>query len=334
MSNIKVSIIISVYNGEKFIKNAVDSVINQSLKEIEIIIINDGSTDKTLKILDSYTDNRIKIINQENIGLGASRNKGINLANGQYIMFLDADDFLTEDACKIAYEEASQKDTDITMFQIINYDYKTKTTTESQWFNLANLDSSFDNKVFSPKDTKDVLFDFSVSACQRIYKTSFIKNLKYKFPVNMYFEDMPFFYSSYLTAKRISIIRQHLYYRGKNESSITEKVDKKFLDTVPAGQEMFKRLCNLGFYEEYKFDLIAYKINGPRMALSSIDENYQEDLFKLIKEDYEEVKDSIYYQDFLDNLGPKKKKFFQDILKSKNYTEFKQINNDKTVNLR
>lgn len=326
---VKISIIICVYNGEKYIKQAVDSILAQSLKDIELVVVNDGSSDSTLDILNNYQDKRIKIINQENKGLGASRNIGIKHAAGEYLGFLDADDWLVENMCEICYNEAKGNNTDITMFQIINYNEKTKETFESDWFNLKNLDESFNNKVFSPQDTKDVLFDFSVSACQKIYKTSYLKEINAKFPEKIYFEDMPFFYHVYLNAKRVSIIRKHLYIRRKHDSSITEKIDEKYLDTVPAGQELFKRFIEGGFYEDYKYDLIAYKINGPRMALASIDKACQIPMFNLIKKDYENIKKSKYYNDFLDNLGPVKKKFFKDVLKTSSYEEFIAINENK-----
>ena len=86
------------------------------------------------------------------------------------------------------------------------------------------------------------------------------------------------------------------------------------------------KMIDNGFYEDYKFDLLAYKINGPRMALMDITEDSKEPLFNLIKEDYEKIKETEYYQDYLDNLGPKKKKFFLDVLKYDNYSEFKKEN--------
>lgn len=326
---VKISIILCVYNGEKYIEKAIESVLSQSLKDIELIVVNDGSTDNTGDILNSYQDNRIRIINQENKGLGASRNIGMEHAKGEYLGFLDADDWLVENMCETAYNEAKSKNTDITMFQIVNYDESTSRKYESHWFNLKNLDESFDNRVFKADETKDVLFDFSVSACQKIYKTIFLKSIDAKFPERIYFEDMPFFYYVYLNARRISIIRKQLYVRRKHDDSITEKVDSKFLDTVPAGQELFKIFIEGDFYKDYKFDLIAYKINGPRMALSSIEEDYKNELFDLIKNDYEEIKKTEYYQDFLDNLGPVKKKFFLDILKTDSYDEFLKINENR-----
>ena len=173
----KISVILSAYNEEKFIEKAIGSVINQTLEDIEIIIINDGSTDNTLNIINGYAkeDSRIKVINQENIGLGASRNKGMKIASGEYVTFLDADDWFTEEAFEISYNEAKDKDTDITMYQMINYDDETGRIYENDWFNLNNLDESFDDCVFGPEKTKDFLFDLSVSSCQKIYRNSFLQ---------------------------------------------------------------------------------------------------------------------------------------------------------------
>lgn len=327
-SKVKVSILICVYNGEKYIKDAIDSAIAQTLEDIEIIVVNDGSTDSTLDILKGYSDERIKIHSQENMGLGASRNKAMSLAEGEYIAFLDADDWLDERMCEISYGSAKENDTDMTMFQIISFDEKSKTCHESDWFNLKNFDESFDGRVFSPQEAHDILFDSSVSACQKIYRNSFLKSINAGFPEGIYFEDMPFFYHVFLSAERINIIRRHLYIRRKHDNSITEEMDAKFLDTVPAGQELFKRFVECGFYEDYKFDLIAYKINGPRMALAGIVEECRDELFLLIRDDYEMIKKSGYYEDFLNNLGPKKRKFFLDVLKSKSYSEFKKHNDN------
>ena len=250
----------------------------------------------------------------------------MKIATGEYVTFLDGDDWFREDAFEISYNEAKAKDTDITMYQMINYDDETGRIYENDWFNLNNLDESFDDCVFGPEKTKDFLFDLSVSSCQKIYRNSFLKSIDASFPEGIYFEDMPFFFYVYLKAKRISIIRKHFYYRRKHNASITHVVDANYLDTVEAGCELMRRMIDNGFYEDYKFDLIAYKINGPRMALMDITEDAKEPLFNLIKEDYEKIKKTEYYQDYLDNLGPKKKKFFLDVLKYDNYSQFKNNN--------
>ena len=321
---VKISVVLPAYNSEKYIEQAVESVLNQTFDDFELIIINDGSTDSTSMILNSFTDSRIKIINQSNQGPGAARNNALEITNGKYIMFLDSDDWYSPDALEIAYNEAVKYDTDLTFFQMINYN--NGEIYENDWFDLKTFDESFKNRVFKPSETPGSIFDLSVGVCQKIYKSEFLEKINAKFPEGIFFEDMPFFYYVYLKAKRISIIKKHLYYRRKHDESITHIVDEKFLDTVEAGQVLMNIFIENGWYDAYKYDLIAYKINGPRFALRDLPLKYKDSMFKLIKSDYEQIKQGEYYNDFLNNLGPVKKKFFFDVLKADNYEEFKKLN--------
>ena len=325
MSSPKISVILPVYNEERYIENAIESVLKQSFADFELIIVNDGSTDCTLSIIEGFDDSRIKVIEQENMGPGASRNNAMKIAEGEYMMFLDGDDWYREDALEIAYREITKNDCDMTFYQMINYDDESGEIYENEWFNLTTLDE-FENRVFAPEETPGSIFDLSVGVCQKIYRTSFLREIDAKFPEGIFFEDMPFFYYVYLKAKRISIIKKHLYYRRKHDASITHVVDGKFLDTVPAGQVLMRIFIENGWYEMYKFDLLAYKINGPRFALRDIEEKYKIPLYELIKNDYCEIKSTHYYSDFLDNLGPIKRKFFCDIIASKDYHDFIKLN--------
>ena len=325
---VKISVILPVFNAEKYIEQAVLSVLNQSFSDFELIILNDGSTDSTKKILDSFDDSRIKIINQSNQGPGSARNKGLKVVNGEYVMFLDSDDWYHEKALEISYNEITEYGADLTFFQMINYN--NGEVYENDWFDLKTFDESFENRAFSPEETPGSIFDLSVGVCQKIYNADFLRKIDAKFPEGIFFEDMPFFFYVYLNAKRISIIKKHLYYRRKHDESITHVVDEKFLDTVAAGQVLMKIFIENGWYDAYKFHLIAYKINGPRFALRDLPLKCKSKMFMLIKEDYMQIKDSKYYQDFLDNLGPVKRKFFLDVIKAENYEEFKTLNQTKS----
>ena len=319
-----ISVILPVFNGERYIKKAIESVLTQTFSDFELIIVNDGSTDSTSDIINSFDDERIMVINQANLGPGAARNNALEIADSEYVMFLDSDDWFSEDALEIAYGEASKFDTDLTFFQMINYNKGD--IYENDWFEMKTFDESFENRVFSPDETPGSIFDLSVGVCQKIYNAQFLKDIDARFPEGIFFEDMPFFYYVYLKARRISIIKRHLYYRRKHDDSITHVVDEKFLDTVAAGQTLMKIFIENRWYDAYKFDLLAYKINGPRFALRDMPPKYKQKMFNLIKNDYEQIKSSKYYDDFLENLGPVKKKFFKDVLKSGDYMEFKKNN--------
>lgn len=324
----KISVILPVYNSEKYIKKAIESVLTQTFSDFELIIVNDGSTDATSDIINSFDDERIKVITQSNQGPGAARNNALKTVNSDYVMFLDSDDWYHERALEISYNEITKHDADMTFFQMINYN--NGEVYENDWFDLKTFDESFENRAFSPKETPGSIFDLSVGVCQKIYSTDFLKRIDARFPEGIFFEDMPFFYYVYLKAERISIIKRHLYYRRKHDESITHVVDEKFLDTVAAGQALMRIFIENGWYDMYKYDLLAYKINGPRFALRDLPLKCKSPMFNLIKEDYMQIKDSEYYRDFLDNLGPVKRKFFLDVIASNDYDEFITLNQTKS----
>ena len=127
MSNIKVSVIVPVFNVESYLNESLDSILNQTLKDIEIICINDGSTDNSLDILETYSkkDKRIKIISKENEGQGVARNVGLDNAQGEYISFVDSDDFIKRDMLEKLYNKAENNDLDLVMCKVSSFDNET-----------------------------------------------------------------------------------------------------------------------------------------------------------------------------------------------------------------
>ena len=321
---VKISVILPAYNAGKYIRKAIESTLTQSFDDFELIIVNDGSTDDTLDIINEFEDKRIRLICQSNRGPGAARNRALDTASGDYIMFLDSDDFFCKNALETAYSEITGYGADLTFFQMINYDGEKYYMND--WFAMDTFDETFEARAFAPEETPGSIFDLSVGVCQKIYRHDFLKAIGARFPEGIFFEDMPFFYYVYLKARRISIIKRPLYVRRKHTSSITNVVDEKFFDTVPAGQELMRIFIENGWYDAYRFDLLAYKINGPRFALRDIEEKYKVKMYSLIKNDYCAIKRSRYYRDYLENLGPVKKKFFLDIIASTDYEDFKTLN--------
>ena len=124
MSKIKVSVIVPVFNVEEYLSTSLDSILNQTLKDIEIICINDGSTDASLDILENYAkkDARIKIISKKNEGQGIARNIGLDNAQGEFIAFVDSDDFIKEDMLEKSYKKSVSKNLDLVMYKVSSFD--------------------------------------------------------------------------------------------------------------------------------------------------------------------------------------------------------------------
>ena len=202
MNDIKVSVIIPVYNTEEYLEECIDSVINQTLEEIEIICINDGSTDNSLEILNASAekDRRIKVLSHENKGLGATRNVGIDLAKGEFIYFLDSDDFIDPNTLEETYSLAKEKDLDCVIFQGITYDDENKRFYEERYYTMDHLIS---DTVFNYKDIQDIIFSLSVNVGHKLFKREFLLRTNARFPNNLIFEDNPFHFKVMLNAERL-----------------------------------------------------------------------------------------------------------------------------------
>ena len=171
----KVSIIVPVYNVEKYLKKCLDSLINQTLKDIEIICINDGSTDKSLEILEAYKnrDSRIILLNQENSGQSVARNRGIEIAKGEYLGFVDPDDWIDLDFFEKLYYSATSNDADIAVGGIIrvtgikkkkflNFEKETLTDNANLKFELCDVPekSYVTNKIYKTQKLKEINLKF------------------------------------------------------------------------------------------------------------------------------------------------------------------------------
>lgn len=232
----KISIIVPVYNTGKYLEKCLESIKNQTLSDIEIICINDGSNDDSKQIIENYvlTDSRFKLINQNNKGQSAARNTGIEKAQGEYIGFVDSDDFIDSKMYETLYNNAKKNDTDISMCSFIMHDDKNnKESQNDPYMSLNIFPKKLENVIFDYNQTLDFIFRICVSPCNKIYKNDFIKNSKFKFIENLNYEDNVFFLDAYTSAKRVSIIKEPLYfYRYTSDTSISHsnKYDEKKLD--------------------------------------------------------------------------------------------------------
>ena len=334
MKNIKVSIIIPVYNVENFLAKCLESVVNQTLKEIEIICVNDGSTDDSSKILGEYAekDKRIIIINKINAGLGAARNTGMEYASGEYIGFVDSDDWVNTEMYKKLYENGKLYNSDIVMCPMLHVNEGVEELNrDPSYYNLECFKENFDNCVFSPEQTKDFILNIAVNAINKIYRTEFIKSIDAKFPEGLLFEDVPFFYQTYLNAKNVSLIRDPLYIARVNRTgSITSKVNKRHFDIIKIQNLMIKNFSSHPNFEEYKTELLNKKISRIIVRFFALNEIYRQEFFELIKQDFENMD---LRNNELEDLHLGVQKQYKNIINSHSYREFQlREENDKLSN--
>ena len=245
----KVSVIIPTYNVEQYLGQCLDSVVNQTLKDIEIVCVDDGSSDNSLQILKDYAakDNRIYVFQQKNQGAGAARNLGIEHSNGDYLYFMDGDDYLELDALEKVYQRITDKNADICVFKNGVYHQSTGVLESCRWENstLNVLDKETFNKYSIPED----LYLFcNVPAWIKMYKTSFIKDKNLKFQNLRVCNDVYFNYMTLSLADSITFLDETLI-TWRTEHSCTTATRGKYISCV---LEAYKAIKNDLSKEDFK----------------------------------------------------------------------------------
>lgn len=268
----EVSIIIPVYNSELYLEKCLDSLINQTLKDIEIICIDDGSKDDSLKILNKYAnkDSRIKILKQKHKKQGAARNLGIQFATGNYIGFVDSDDWVELNMFEKLYKKAIESESDIVMCNFKAYN-------ENAEFNeVKNFPPQIKyNQLYKNDEILDIIYQIFVGPVCKLIKKSVIDEKNIYFPENIYFEDFVFYTHLMLEIQSCIFIEEPLYnyLQGSVHSTsfrkdksqlevfkiikITEKLLKKYSKIRPKVQDI--RL-DLERIFEYRYNCIQSKL--------------------------------------------------------------------------
>ena len=224
--NVKVSVVMPVYNVENYIEECLDSLINQTLKEIEIICVDDGSTDGTLKLLYKYeeADSRVKIIQQQNQYAGVARNNGMKHAVGEYIIFLDSDDFFEKTMLEKMYNEAKRTEADLVLCGGQVFDDATKETKPAPWFLKTKILPK--ELPFSYRDTDGQLLNaISPAPWTKMFKKEFVDKSGIQFQPFQNSNDVYFIFVMVCTSERISYVDEALvnYRRGMSTNLQSKK---------------------------------------------------------------------------------------------------------------
>lgn len=270
MNLVKISVIVPVFNVESYLRQCLDSIVNQTLKEIEIICINDGSTDTSLNILNEYVskDNRLRIIDKENSGQGLARNIAIEKAIGEYLSFIDSDDWIESSMLEELYNAAKQNSSDIVLSEYKVFDIPTNVISQPEYTKLP-IPKKFDQRSFHSSEITDFLFSINTGPCNKLFKTEFVKTIGAKFAEGLLYEDILFVFKCLVNANVINIVRKPLYiirylrpgsetaYRGKKQFDIfnvIQLLDKEiYKDDIPDAIKIK--------YQDYKVSQFLYHFN-------------------------------------------------------------------------
>ncbi len=251
----KVSIIVPIYNEEKNLKKCIESLINQTYKNLEIILINDGSTDNSKKVIDSYKDKRIVAIHKKNTGIGDTRNTGIAKSTGDYIMFVDSDDYIELNYVEVLLKSLNENKADLA---ISNYYLDTPSKTYE--IDLKNL------KTTSIKEDEDLLCKINLSPWNKLYKKDLLTNNNNKFPYKVKYEDVPFVVEAVIKASKISFVPNYLYHYVIKKSGETITRDERIFDIITICAIVEKKLNQINYVNKTNFfvKLLSYYLKNSR----------------------------------------------------------------------
>ena len=308
----KVSIVVPIYNVEKYLEQCLYSIISQTLKDIEIVLVDDGSTDLSGEICDKFAqlDNRIKVIHKVNEGLGIAYNTGIKATTGEYVGFVEADDFVQEYMFEDLYNIANRTNVDIVKSAWFNYFEKQNSFEKDQ--QLAEFSS---HEVFNIEEKPWLLLN-QFSIWSAIYKREFLinENIHCNETPGAAYQDVGFTYLAFSLAKSIAVTSNaYLYYRQDNENSSINSKEKsnvifdeyEFVDNFLVSRPDIKSVINdyklIKQFYDYKWnynriaehlkpdflkrfakDFMNYKINGELTSDLGLDEDFLKILFYML----------------------------------------------------
>lgn len=319
-NEVTVSVILPVYNVENYLDQCLTSIENQSLKKVEIICVDDGSTDSSLEILRNHQnrDHRIRIVTQQNSGAGKARNEGMKISRGKYLSFLDADDYIDKDTMQLAVDRAEKYDADITIFRSFLYDNETGNETLNNY--SVRLEKLPKQTVFSQYDIQGNIFtDIMGWAWDKLYKASFVYNTGLQFQEQRTTNDMYFVYASLLKAPRITILNKHLYHQRRNVSTSLSNTREKSWDCFYyALSKVRQELIESGLYENQEKNFVNYALHSCLWNFNTLKEPEAKQLFDKLRSEW------------FDSLGINGREidFFENRSEYKQYSEMISLSSD------
>ena len=258
---VEISVILPVYNSEKYLKECLDSLVNQTFDDIEVLCINDGSDDGSLEILKEYqkSDSRIVVVDQENMGVAKTRNKALGMVSGNYVYFMDSDDVLDSNAFKKLYNNLKSNDSDFCIMKVMFVNGE-----ETYKFPAFDLDKEFSgvnfNKfTFTYKDVKSHVLNDLFAPWLKMYKREFLMSSDdFTFPDIKSYSDAPFHVKTFLKAKKISFVPEYLYYYKENDDSLVHS-SSNTVNFFTLSDIIEDYLVENNYFDEFKEEFYTFQ---------------------------------------------------------------------------
>lgn len=287
---IKVSIIVPVYNTEKYLRKCLDSLVNQTLKEIEIIIINDKSPDNSGKIIMEYKNKykeKIKVIhNKTNKGIGYNRNMGVKNASGKYVVFVDSDDYLDKDNLEKMYDYSEKNKTDITvcMLRKVSFDDKSLGYENIPYFKITSL-----------KENPNILIDINMGPTNKMFNKTLFDDNTY-FSESLKYEDMYVIPKLIKKAKKVGMVTNTNYNYLIHEKSETTTMDERVFDILKVMKKVNADVGKKDFYKELEFlnirTLFRYTLQQRNQSDKKLTNRFIDEVFEFLNSEFPDWKNN------------------------------------------
>lgn len=238
----QISIIVPCFNNEKYIKRCLDSLVNQTLKDIDIIVVNDGSTDKSAEVINSIHDSRIRYFYKKNEGIASARNFGISKVESEYFGFLDSDDYCEPETYEILIKKIKEENSDVVVCNFL-------------WEFEGASNKNYVQKEGPYRPGKDMMKNLFATLWNKVYKTSFVKSLNYKFIDGYRYEDASFLYKMCPYVNKISFVDKPFFHYTQRKGSITRTYNEKVKDMVFIFNDLYDYYKSNNLFGEYKDEL-------------------------------------------------------------------------------
>lgn len=296
----KLSIIVPVYNVEKYLDKCLERILNSTYKDFELIVINDGTKDNSEQIITKYLDNeeykdKITYISKENSGLSDTRNLGMSKAKGEYIAFVDSDDYIETTMYETMMNKALEKNYDIVACDVkLVYEDSDKEKV---------ISSAYEKDLFNKDEIKQTMLTYYPVVWNKIYKKSLLEGIE--FSKGVWYEDMEFNLKVYPRINSIGVVKEPLYNYLQRGNSITYTYNDKLYDIITNMDTVIKYYKAQGIYEEYKEELeylyirYAYATFPKRLAKCKDKKKYKEGIefaINKVHEHFPEYKKNRYFK--------------------------------------
>lgn len=316
----KVSVVIPVYNASDYLEESLDCILNQTLSDIEVICMDDGSEDNSLDMLNEIAerDERVKVLSQTNQGGGAARNNALKYTSGEYLYFMDADDKVELNAFEELYGICQDNSLDFAIFKAVNYAEDTGEYFETPYYNMDKIRNFAGDKVFGFDDLGNLIFNISVTPWCKFYNRKFVMKSGAQFLEGSIFHDNHFFWEVLFNAERMYFVDKQYYTRRRHSASSTGAGDLRYINIINVVNNIIKLFIKYDKLDEFKEILYNRKVSWIHQRYLEIRDEFKLDFYNEMKKDFSGIED----ETFKSCLDAKNRFIFESVIESKTKKEF------------